>query len=521
MTMGASDRVTASAPRPARGSRMLQVVEPWVFVLGGILIGLTAGWVAIRFSGALHFRLSLIDGIALALALLAAIPIARRPTLGVVALVLVAYLNLSDILIRFHDLPSLQQLLMIPLAVAVIAEWRRGNLRGLRPWAVTVALAAYVLVFVISSTVAEEPALADARAVEAAKGFVLFAFVLLLATTAERVRAGAWALIAGGLILAGISLIQVVSGAYRSDFGGLARAEHAQVYGDVLEFRLAGPVGDPNFFAQILVIVVPVALVLAWKERTRWLRLLALGAAALTSAATIFTYSRGGALALGAVVLCSLFAAHPSPRRVTIGATLLLLAGLVLVPSHFARRLVTLRALLPGEEQMLDLDSSVQNRVLQARVAWRLFLDHPVLGAGAGNYRVHYYEYADEVGSTAPEYDKAAGPHYPHNLYLELASETGFLGLVTFGTMLVLVFGHLRRAEVAYFTAGDELYAALASALAIALLGFLLSSLFLHGHFQRYLWVLLGLSAALAGAAPAVTQAGSLSGRRPTTERRA
>jgi O-antigen ligase len=167
---------------------------------------------------------------------------------------------------------------------------------------------------------------------------------------------------------------------------------------------------------------------------------------------------------------------------------------------------------------MLELDSSVQNRVLLGRVAWHLFLDHPLLGVGAGNYAVHFYEYADEVGSTALDYNDVGGTRYPHSLYLELASETGFLGLITFGTMILLVFGHLRRTEEAFFTAGNELHAALASALALALLAFLISSLFLHGHFQRYLWVLLGLSAALAAAAPAVTDAGSLAGSRPTRE---
>jgi hypothetical protein len=86
---------------------------------------------------------------------------------------------------------------------------------------------------------------------------------------------------------------------------------------------------------------------------------------------------------------------------------------------------------------------------------------------------------------------------------LELASETGLLGLLTFGTAIFLVFGHLRRAAAAYFRGGDEVHAALASALALALLGYLVSSLFLHGHFQRYLWVLLGLSTALAREAPA------------------
>lgn len=518
--MPASDRGAVSPPAADTqgGGRSLQALAPWGFALAATLLGLAAGWAALRFAGALHLRLTPLHGVVLVAALLAAVPIARRPVLGVAALVLLIYLNVSDILIRFHDLPSLLQLLAIPLGLAVLVEWRRGALKGLEPRTVTVALAAYVLVFVVSSTVAREPVLADARAVEAAKGFAIFMFILLLATTSERVRAGAWTLVVGGLVLAGTSLIQVATGAYGNEFGGLARVDYSQVYADVLESRLAGPVGDPNFFAQILVIVVPVALLLAWKERTRWWRLLALAAAAAIAATTIFTYSRGGALALGVVVLCSLFAAHPSRPRVTIGAALILVAGLALVPTQFARRLITLRALLPGEEQVLDLDSSVQNRVLLGRVAWNLFLDHPVLGAGAGNYAVHFYDYADEIGSAARDYNELGGTRYPHSLYLELASETGFLGLITFGTMVLLVFGHLRRAELAYFSAGHELHAALASALAIALLGFLVSSLFLHGHFQRYLWVLLGLSAALAAAAPVVNEARSESGSRPTME---
>ncbi len=511
MTIAAGDRdaFVPSGAGPRGGGRSLQALAPWGFALAATLVGLVAGWAALRFAGAVHLRLSPLHGVVLAAALLAAVPIARRPVLGVAALVLLIYLNVSDILIRFHDLPSLLQLLTMPLVLAVIVQWRRGVLKGLEPRAVTVALAAYVLVFLISSTVAREPSLADSRAIEAAKGFAIFAFILLLATTPERVRAGAWALVVGGLILGGISLTQVVTGAYRNELGGLARMEYSQVYADVLESRLAGPVGDPNFFAQILVIVVPVALVLAWKERTRWLRLVAMVAAAAVAATTIFTYSRGGALALGVVVLCSLFAAHPSRRRVTIGAALILLAGLSLVPTQFARRVVTLRALVPGEEQVLDLDSSVQSRVLMARVAWNLFLDHPLLGAGAGNYAVHFHDYADEIGSAARDYNELGGTRYPHSLYLELASETGFLGLITFGTVLLLVFGHLRRTERAYYSAGDELHAGLASGLAIALLGFLISSLFLHGHFQRHLWVLLGLSAALAAAAPAVGRAAS------------
>lgn len=473
----------------------------WILTAAATLLGLAAGWTALRLGPELHLRLSPVHGIVLLGALLAAVAVVRRPVLGLAALVLLVYLNLSDVLIRYHGLPSVLQLLAVPLVLAVVVEWRRDVLEGLSPRAVTAALLAYVLVFVASMAVAEEPALAQGRAAAAAKGFVIFLLVTLLAARPERVRAGAWALVTGGLVLAGVALFQVATGAYETDFGGIARIEYVPVYDDVMEERVAGPVGDPNFFAQILVLVVPVALVLAWKERNRWLRRLAGGTAAAVAAAALFTYSRGGALALGVVAACAVFGARPTRRRVATGA-ILLVAGLVLIPSDFTRRLATLGQLLPGRERVDEIDTSFQNRWLQAQVAWEIFVDHPLVGVGAGNYTVHYYDYADEIGSAAPEYDKAGGDHYPHNLYLEIASELGFVGLIAFGGALLLVFGYLRRAEAAYFAAGQELHAALASALQIALLGYLVSSLFLHGHFQRYLWVLLGLSAALAREAP-------------------
>jgi hypothetical protein len=45
--------------------------------------------------------------------------------------------------------------------------------------------------------------------------------------------------------------------------------------------------------------------------------------------------------------------------------------------------------------------------------------------------------------------------------------------------------------------------ASLATGVQLALIGYLVSSLFLHGHFPRYLWLLFGFCAALYRLAPA------------------
>lgn len=470
--------------------------------MAAVLLGLSAGWAAAGLSGLLHLEASPAHG-AVVLGLVAAVvAILRRPVLGLVALVALVYLHASDVLVLRYGFPSILQLLVVPLCLLALAEWRGDVLHGFSPWVLTAALAAYVLVFLASTTAAIEPALADARTFDAGKGFLLFALVVLLATTPSRVRAGAWTLVGAGFILGGLGLVQLAMGDFASGFGGFAGVETAQVYGDVMQPRLSGPLGDPNYFAQILVMVVPLGLFLAWKERKRWLRVAALVASVVAAGAALATYSRGGAVALGVVLILSLALARLDRHRLVGLGAAVLLGGTLLLPGDVARRLGTLRQIVPGQVQVEQLDSSFQNRILQARTAWRMFLDHPIRGVGAGNYTRHYTEYADEIGSTAPEYYRDGGGHYPHNLYLELAAETGFPGVMAFGGVILLVFGGLGRARAAYGTAGRELPEALASGLLVALAGFLVTSLFLHGHYQDYLWVLFGLSAALIREAP-------------------
>jgi hypothetical protein len=61
----------------------------------------------------------------------------------------------------------------------------------------------------------------------------------------------------------------------------------------------------------------------------------------------------------------------------------------------------------------------------------------------------------------------------------------------------VAAFAALRRAQFAFRARGETAAAGLAVAFQIALAGYLVSSLFLHGSFPRYLWMLFGFAVAL------------------------
>ncbi|HSL19898.1 MAG TPA: O-antigen ligase family protein [Vicinamibacterales bacterium] len=484
---------TAAAARPFGGS----IVLPGLLAGGAIIAGAVAGYVVAQQPADLQVQVDFSwPGLALlAAAAVTVFVIIRHPTIGLAILAALIYLNASEVLVREHGWPSFLQLLAIPLLLAAWADRQTPPLRDVLGLPLTRLLGLYVVVLLASSVLARDQALADDRFIEHLKMLVMFVTIVALASARRRLPVLAWTMVAAGALLAAIGVFQALTGGFANEFGGFGRIKYAQIYGTVFEPRIAGPLGDPNFFAQILLVLVPVALALATWERTAWRRVLGYAAAAILVGGTALTYSRGGALALALVAGLSLVDRKHGWRD--LGAGVLLLAMLaLLLPDNFMRRVTTLDQLISRPEQTLRPDSSFEKRKLLVSTAWRMFLDHPVAGVGAGNYTTRFEDYADEVGFAARDYDDPAERHYPHNLYLEVGAETGVIGLIVFGAVCALALGRLVRARESFHRQGEELSAGIVRGFAIALLGYLVSSIFLHGHFLRYLWLLFAAAAA-------------------------
>lgn len=78
-------------------------------------------------------------------------------------------------------------------------------------------------------------------------------------------------------------------------------------------------------------------------------------------------------------------------------------------------------------EEQPSRPSSIVQRAGLYRLAFDMFLEHPLLGAGTAGFEV--------VARTAPGLEVR---EYPHNLVLQVASEFGVLGLVLFGALGIL-----------------------------------------------------------------------------------
>jgi len=480
-----------------------------------LALALAGGWTAV--SRPDLFELPLPDRpgeLALLLAAAAAAPVAllalvRRPALALVLLVVFVQLNLSEVLVRFHGMPSLLQLLALPIATAAVRVRGLDGTARVLALPLTLGLAGYLLVVVASTTWAWDRPAADERVAELAKAFAVYLLAALLVATARLARTAAAAAVAAGALLAALGVWQVATGRFGDELGGLGRIKHAQIWGDVFEPRIAGPLGDPNYFALALLATVPLALALAWAERDLGRpgdgarRAAALAAAAVLVAGTVLTYSRAAALVLLVVLGLAVAVRGIRPRHLAAAAAAAVVVAL-LVPEGFSRRLTTLAEVLPGgETEVLEPDSSFAKRLLVTGAAWRMFVDRPWLGVGAGNYGARFQPYADRVGSDARLYEEPGERNYPHNLYLEVAAETGVVGLAAFLGALALAVPAL---VVVRRHPPDAATAALAGGVAAALAGHLLMGLFLHGQFPRYLYLLLGLAAGLYTLAPAAAR---------------
>ena len=130
------------------------------------------------------------------------------------------------------------------------------------------------------------------------------------------------------------------------------------------------------------------------------------------------------------------------------------------------------------------------------RTAVEMFSDQPLLGVGAGNYTSNFDRYAPSVGSNVSSYEGFDKRRFPHNLYLETAAE---LGIVGFFVLIALISTGVVYAVVAsrnLNARGWSRSSRSAAAIAISIIGYGTTSLFLHGDYMQYLWMLVALSIA-------------------------
>jgi O-antigen ligase len=410
--------------------------------------------------------------------------------------VILIFSDVSDVLMRTFGSPSLLQPSLIVLGVVI--WYYRDTLQPHRLLLHPIALTLYVYsaMLFVSSSWAADAALADVRVVRSMKNLSMYAVVSVLAASWPALRRGAATLAVFLTASAAMAIFQITTG-FSNDFGGLATLAHGHIYEKQASVRAAGPVGDPNYYGQMLLMILPLALYLGYTASKRLSGALWVLGGAVIVGGVLVTYSRGAMVALAVMTAIVLAALRVPIARIAIGTAIAVLL-LVMVPSDIGRRFTTMLSLLPQETYYVTPDASFERRKLIASTAARMFSDHTALGVGAGNYRANFPQYSREAGSPAQLFYKHGEVDHAHSLYLEIASENGALGLLVFAAIVAASYASILRSRRALEARGNDHGALFALAFGVALTGYLLTSIFLHGGSIRYLYVLLAFVAALS-----------------------
>jgi O-antigen ligase len=198
--------------------------------------------------------------------------------------------------------------------------------------------------------------------------------------------------------------------------------------------RARGPFLNPISNGIALSICLAAAL-MVWPRLSRPSRFLMIPLYLLLFAAIYTTMTRSvwmsGMLTLALVIGLSI----PWNWRLPILGTGLLLAMLIVFTQWDG--LVTFK-----RDRDLDADKtaeSIELRPVLAKIAWNMFLDHPIFGCGYSQYKIEHPNYLSDR-STELVLEKGRG-YIPHNVILSLLTETGLFGLGIFLT-IVFLWGH-------------------------------------------------------------------------------
>jgi len=204
-----------------------------------------------------------------------------------------------------------------------------------------------------------------------------------------------------------------------------------------------------------------------------WQRVVLLAAIGVEAVTVVLTYSRGGAVTLGVILMVYVWKLRHRRERSFIYAGLLAsLLALPLLPSSYFDRMSTITNVAA------DRTGSAQERIADMIIAGKTILANPVVGAGMGMNMLVMRE-------------ARGGWLGVHNVYLEHAIDLGLCGLAIF---LVLLWSCFKAvANVQHDASSPELFF-LAQGLQISLIAYATAAMFHPVSYQYYFYYIAGLA---------------------------
>lgn len=247
--------------------------------------------------------------------------------------------------------------------------------------------------------------------------------------------------------------------------------------------RAAGPVQDPNDFAYLLAVTLPICGYLIANDRKRrvWWSL----AFAAIAAATLATFSRGALVGIGVLLAWGVIT-----RRIPVWALLTGLAGAAAVTAvGFTLWQPLINTSLQQKEHIANANEA--SRMAYWSVALQLTERRPLTGVGPDRYPI-------EAPPLIKNNPILIVKPVTHNSYLEILSEDGIPALLLFFLYLGLSWSELRRVQKIADRRGDVERRRLATTLQASLVVAIVSATFLSEQLTSPFWLIPALALVLA-----------------------
>jgi len=193
--------------------------------------------------------------------------------------------------------------------------------------------------------------------------------------------------------------------------------------------------------------------------------------------AMAMSWSRGAWIGFAAAVAVmsvvrSRRAAAAFAALVVIGALILILGSFQLLPEVLTQRLTDFLPYVQPFDvrsvKVTDANFAIVERMAHWQAGWQMWTEHPWRGVGMGNYEPIYPAYY------IPPWKEPLG--HAHNYYLNIAAETGLIGLLAYLVLWGAAFW--QAVQAIRETTGRE------KAVAIGVLG-VLAHLSVHNFFDN------------------------------------
>ncbi|CAD7772030.1 O-Antigen ligase [Candidatus Methanoperedenaceae archaeon GB37] len=262
----------------------------------------------------------------------------------------------------------------------------------------------------------------------------------------------------------------------------------------------SGFMGDENDFALVMNMAIPFAYFMFLETNSTKKKILYLSACCIFIAANVASLSRGGFVGLVPVIL---YCWYKTPKKVLSTVIVAIMISIL----YFSASSKYWQEVKSIKEENIQKGTG-EERIYQWKIGWNMFLDNPLIGVGQGNFPFRFREYEIAAGFYEGLHGRSRAGRAAHSIYFTLIPELGILGILLFGGMIYFSYKDLKwilkiEKDFLFKQQSDKTIQKLHKIRFIifgitgAMLGYLISGIFLSVLYYPHFWLLIALCVAL------------------------